>query len=318
MREHFLAEQGMHDPEWDALVQSFRERNPADRGQTAQDLAGIASVYRRHERHWFEFNEAQGISSLELGRKAVSKFHPACRHLCGLGLAGDETGRASVLAGFLDIWETTHFAPSEIPAWIAGTPGGIRAIYNSKGRRFPDLTDRVIANRDSNIHTSDLLARRIVESLPIESNHFCVDACCGRGAFFQALPKGRRDWCEIREGRDFRTYEFDRHINWVITNPPWSVLYGEIAKRAFTTADHVVFLVRLDVALNSYDRHKTWREAGHRLREIHIVPWKLAEFVREDGTPKQPEGFCLAWVWWSRGWTGGIRLTYWDDFGESC
>ena len=136
MREHFLAEQGMHDPEWDALVQSFRERNPTDRGQTAQDLAGIASVYRRHEHHWFEFNEAQGISSLRLGRKAVSKFHPACRHLCELGLAEDDTGRASVLAGFLDIWETTHIAPSEIPAWIARTTGGIRAIYKSKGRRF--------------------------------------------------------------------------------------------------------------------------------------------------------------------------------------
>jgi hypothetical protein len=222
-----------------------------------------------------------------------------------------------VLAGFLDYGKRQ--TPSEIPAWIAGTPGGIRAIYNSKGRRFPDLTERVIANRDSNIHTSDLLARRIVESLPTESNHFCVDACRGRGAaFFKALPKGRRDWCEIREGRDFRTYEFGRNIDWVITNPAWSVLYGEIAKRAFILAGHVVFLVRLNVAVNSYDRHKTWREAGHRLRESHIVPWKLAAFVREDGTPKQPEGFCLAWVWWSRGWTGGLRLTYWDELGESC
>jgi hypothetical protein len=273
----------MHDPEWDALVQSFRERNPVDRRQTARDLAAIASVYKRHEHHWLEFNEAQGIASLELGRKAVSEFHPMCRHLCGLGLAGDETG---------------HIAPKEIPAWIAGVKGGIRGIYDSKGRRFPDLIGKVLTDRDSNVHSCGLLASRIVASLPIESNDFCVDACRGRGAFFNALPEGWRDWCEIREGRDFLTYEFGRNINWVITNPAWSRVYGEIAKRAFALADHVVFLVRLDVALNSYNRHKAWREAGHQLREIHIIPWKLANFVKEDATPKQLEGFCLAIVWW--------------------
>ena len=148
----------MHDPEWDALVQSFRERNPADRRQTARDLAAIASVYKRHEHHWLEFNEARGIASLELGRKAVSEFHPMCRHLCRLGLAGDDTGRASVLAGFLDIWKTTDIAPKGIPAWIAGAKGGIRGIYNSKGRRFPDLIGRVLTDRDSNVHSCGILA----------------------------------------------------------------------------------------------------------------------------------------------------------------
>ena len=306
----------MHDPEWDALVQSFRERNPVGRRQTARDLAAIASIYKRHEHHWLEFNEAKGIASLELGRKAVSEFHPMCRHLCRLGLAGDDTGRASVLAGFLDIWKTTDIAPKGIPAWIARTKGGIRGIYNSKGRPFPDLIGRVLADRDSNVHSCGLLASRIVASLPIESNDFCVDACRGRGAFFNALPEGRRDWCEIREGRDFLTYEFSRSINWVITNPAWSRVYGAIAKRAFALADHVVFLVRLDVALNSYNRHKAWREAEHQLREIHIIPWKLANFVKEDGTPKQPEGFCLAMVWWSRNWQGCVRFTYWNDVGR--
>lgn len=50
----------MHDPEWDALVRSLRERNPVDRRQTTRDLAAIASVYKRHEHHWLEFNAAQG------------------------------------------------------------------------------------------------------------------------------------------------------------------------------------------------------------------------------------------------------------------
>jgi hypothetical protein len=138
LMEHFLAQQGMHDPEWDALVQSFRERNPADRLQTARDLAEIAGVYRRHEHHWSEFQQAKGIAALDRGRTAGSKFHPICRHLCRLGLCGDETGRASVLAAVLDIWETTDIAPADIPKWITGTKGGIRAIYKSAGAAHGD------------------------------------------------------------------------------------------------------------------------------------------------------------------------------------
>jgi hypothetical protein len=112
-------------------VQSFRERNPADRLQAARDLAGIAGVYGRHELHWSEFQNVHGIVPLDRGRTAESKFHPICRHLCGLGVGADETGRASVMAAVLDVWEKIGIAPAEIPAWIAGTKGGIRAIYKA-------------------------------------------------------------------------------------------------------------------------------------------------------------------------------------------
>jgi hypothetical protein len=205
------------------------------------------------------------------------------------------------MAAFLDTWAQTAIAPAEIPAWIAGTKGGIRAIYDKAVHPTPGGVVYPPARND-NVYTGNVLPRRIVEYLPIGPDDFCVDACRGRGAFYNVLPEGRRDWCEIHEGRNFLSYEFGRQINWIMTNPPWSANYGEIARRAFWLADHVVFLVKLDVAINTYARQKAWREAGHGLREIHIIPWKDAEFVNEDGTAKLPEGFCLALVWWTRGW----------------
>ena len=173
----------------------------------------------------------------------------------------------------------------------------------------PDFNNQTIADdvvyrpaRNGKVCTGDVLARRIVNYLPIGPTDFCVDPCRGPGAFYKALPEGRRDWCEIRDGRNFLTYEVDRPIDWVITNPAWSGDYREIAHRAFRLANHVVFLVKLDVALNTYARQKAWREAGHGLREVHIIPWADAEFVNEDGTDKLPEGFPLAVIWWTRGW----------------
>lgn len=127
------------------------------------------------------------------------------------------------------------------------------------------------------------------------------------------MPEGRRDWCEIRKGRDFRTYEFGRRVDWCITNPPFSDAYLEIAARAFAISEHVAFLVKLNVAIGTYARHRAWREAGHGLREIVFIPWADAEFTTEGGDEKAAEGFCLALLWWSRGWNGDVRLTYWLD-----
>src|SRR5260221_13602651 len=96
------------------------------RDQMARDIADLAGIYSSHEDCWAEWQASVGIAALDRGRPPESKFHPACRHLCELG-GGDLPSRASIMATVLDVWERTGIAPAEIPAWIAGTPGGARA-----------------------------------------------------------------------------------------------------------------------------------------------------------------------------------------------
>jgi hypothetical protein len=163
------------------------------------------------------------------------------------------------------------------------------------------------------VYTGQGLARRIIDYLPIAHNHFCLDPCRGRGAFYDLLPEGRRDWCEVEEGRDFLTYDLGHRIDWVITNPPFSDAYSAIAARAFDIANNVAFLVKFAVATATSARHRSWRDAGHALREVVFVPWELAEFTAENGAEKAPEGFCLSLLIWSRGYNGDVRFTYWDD-----
>ena len=153
----------------------------------------------------------------------------------------------------------TDVPPAKIPVWIAGR-GGMRAIYescNSTGQRENDL-----------VFTSPALARRIVDYLDPKS--FCIDPCRGRGAFYDALNPENRDWCEIREGRDFLTWEFGRPVDWCITNPPFSDAYADIAARAFSISENVAFLVKLPVAIGTYARHRAWREAGHETPGDHL------------------------------------------------
>ena len=48
----------------------------------------------------------------------------------------------------------------------------------------------------------------------------CLDPCKGDGAFFDNFPKDR-DWCEIREGKDF--FKYTKRVDWIIGNPPYSI-----------------------------------------------------------------------------------------------
>jgi hypothetical protein len=180
--------------------------------------------------------------------------------------------------------------------------------HTGKGGTDDGPVDLLLSKNDK-VYTAPPLPARIVKHF--QPSGFCVDPCAGRFAFYDALPEPK-DWCELPE-RDFLTYEFGRRISWLITNPPFSEAYFGIAARAFAVADNVVFLVKLNVAIGTYARHRAWREAGHGLREIVYISWTDAGFVTEDGVQKSPEGFVLAALHWQRGWKGDVRQTYWTD-----
>ena len=302
-----LVDQEFQDAGYDKLVRECPKFYRFTRDQSFYRITEIAAVYVRHRHHWPDFQLAHGIAlKPRRGPAARSIFQPICRHLLGFDDGGDKTGMASVWAAILDDWAETDVAVSEIPAWIARSRG-IRAIYDGE--------DTLKTRRDQNdiVYTAGALPARIVAHLPIGPADFCVDPCRGRGAFYKVLPEGRRDWCELKEGRNFLTYEFGRHINWMVTNPPFSDAYLDIAARSFTISDNVVFLVKLAVAIGTYARHRAWRCAGHNLREIIYIRWEDAGFLTEDGTEKLAEGFVLAALWWQRHWTGGIWETDWTE-----
>jgi len=145
------------------------------------------------------------------------------------------------------------------------------------------------------IQTPRPLARQLVEHFRPRGR--VLEPCRGDGAFSSILPGC--EWCEILEGRDFLiTWPRDVHFDWVITNPPWSLIRPFLAL-AMTLSDNVVFLLTIN---------HVWTKA--RVRDVTRASFGLREIVLVD-TPDSfpPSGFQLGAVHFARGYTGPIRLS---------
>ena len=68
----------------------------------------------------------------------------------------------------------------------------------------------------------------------------CLDPCKGDGAFYDYLPINNRDYCEIREGKDF--FNYNKKVDWIIGNPPYSI-FEDFLTKSFEISDNVSYLV---------------------------------------------------------------------------
>jgi hypothetical protein len=75
------------------------------------------------------------------------------------------------------------------------------------------------------------------------------------------------------------------------------------ATSRFELATNVVFLVRLTLAIGTMARHRDFREQGHGLKLIIVLPWEDAGFPSE--------GFVLSVCHWQRNWFGPTSWKYW-------
>jgi hypothetical protein len=67
-----------------------------------------------------------------------------------------------------------------------------------------------------------------------------LDPCKGDGAFYDLFPNENRDYCEIREGIDF--FSYNKNVDWIIGNPPYSI-FQDFLEHSFELSENVSFLV---------------------------------------------------------------------------
>ena len=84
-----------------------------------------------------------------------------------------------------------------------------------------------------------------------------LEPCRGTGSFYDQF-EGDKDWCEIEKGKDFLDY--DKKVDWIITNPPFSI-FDKFLLKAFEVADNIVFFCpliktfkgkKLDIKIREY------------------------------------------------------------------
>jgi len=88
------------------------------------------------------------------------------------------------------------------------------------------------------VYTPTYVSENIVRWLNPKGK--CLDPCMGDGAFYNYLPEDNRDYCEIREGKDFFTY--NEKVEWIIGNPPYSI-FEDFLRKGFEISDNVSYLV---------------------------------------------------------------------------
>jgi hypothetical protein len=124
----------------------------------------------------------------------------------------------------------------------------------------------------------------------------CLDPCAGNNAFYNSMlePKIR---LEISEGSDF--FEFNQNVDWIITNPPFSI-YDEFLFHAFKIAKNVVWFVPLNKAFKSKKIDQAIQQFGG-----------LKEIVMMGGGGKHgfPFGFPVGCLHYQKNYVGDIKLT---------
>jgi len=152
------------------------------------------------------------------------------------------------------------------------------------------------------VQTPDALAEKIVSHFSCDISGSVLEPCSGDGAFVRALNKLDDvilDECEIKRGIDF--FNYSNKVNWVITNPPWS-LARKFAQHSYGLADNIIFLINVGHFLGFRARMKDTRDAGFGVREVLLVD-----------TPPKPwpqSGFQLGAIHFQRGWGEATKFTW--------
>lgn len=159
------------------------------------------------------------------------------------------------------------------------------------------------ANYKSNdiVFTPRPLAKRIIKHFDIQGS--VLDPCMGNGAFFDQLPDScEKYWCEISKGADF--YGFDKHVDWCISNPPYSI-FRNFLIHSMQISDNIVYLITVN-HIWTKAHIKDIRKFGFGIREIFCV---------NSPSNFPPSGFQYGAIHFKRGYSGDIKLSF-DESSE--
>ena len=114
-------------------------------------------------------------------------------------------------------------------------------------------------------YTPEDLAKEIINICPLKPGDLVLDPFYGEGVFYNNYPEFcEKEWCEIEKGVDFLDY--DKKVNWIISNPPFSKLKIMIPKMIETATDGICLILGTNNLTRLRDR--LFNEAGFNLTHI--------------------------------------------------
>ena len=115
------------------------------------------------------------------------------------------------------------------------------------------------------VYTPEWCAKDIIEFYKPYGS--ILDCASGKNkVFYNNYPKNCiKDYCELELGKDF--FEYDKKVDWIITNPPYSK-FRQFFRKAFELADNIVWLVPTWKVFSAYGLQKELIQWGGGINHI--------------------------------------------------
>tara|TARA_R110001599_G_scaffold65002_1_gene183284 strand:- start:2295 stop:2843 length:549 start_codon:yes stop_codon:yes gene_type:complete len=149
-------------------------------------------------------------------------------------------------------------------------------VKNFTAKVMDDIKKRDKPN--DKFYTPELLSKEIISLFDFKDNQIILDPCKGNGSFYNNYPDNTiNEWCEIDDDKDFLKY--NKRVDYVISNPPYSILNKFIDKCieicdigfGFLLHQHALTLPRFNKLeknnffLTKYHQCKIWEWYGHQV-----------------------------------------------------
>ena len=169
-------------------------------------------------------------------------------------------------------------------------------------RELYDMAKLTTPNGNDTVVTPDDLALVVVNHFVSQIKGTVLEPCSGGGAFLRAFQASGLDnvlSLEIKDGTDF--FQFTDHVDWIITNPPWSQMRKWLI-HSYEVADDIVLLTTTNHIVGFQARFREMRRAAFGVKEILLVP-----------TPSDPwpwSGFQLGAIHLRKGWNNCCTFNF--------
>ena len=157
-----------------------------------------------------------------------------------------------------------------------------------------------IATKNDVVMTPHKTAKWIIDYYDPQGS--VLEPCAGENVFYDLFENEEKYRCEITDGLDF--FEWDKKVDWIITNPPYSI-YDLFLEKAFSVSDNVVFFAPIQKALKS-----------ERIERMVLKYGGLKEIVFMGGGRKHklPFGFAVGCIYYQKGFVGNCKITHKMDW----
>ena len=166
---------------------------------------------------------------------------------------------------------------------------GLSTRNGGRGTNTPEVPPKA-ADWDQ---TPEQVCREIIGLIPWAEDELVLEPFRGDGNFYNNLPDSvRKDWCEIKEGRDF--FNYSSQPDTIITNPPFRDQAGG-NNMVVPCLERCLQLARKRVVF--FVNHKSLNSlTAARLKKYEQLGWGIRHFS----------------VWDTKKWFGRYFLIVWE------